>query len=110
MIQLLDIQDRQPAVFLRPNRPTKKATMNELPTVGEATLALANSPKVAIATSGGGIGMGMLARENLEFINSVLGTASMAVGFVTGVAVCVVWVIKAVRYIKTITLEPKDPT
>ena len=84
--------------------------MNEIPTVGEAALALANSPKVAIATSGGGIGIGMLARENLEFINSVLGTASMAVGFVTGTVVCAVWTIKLVRYWNSTAIEPKEPT
>lgn len=84
--------------------------MNEIPPVGEAALALANSPKVALATSGGGIGMGMLARENLEIINSLLGTASMAVGFVTGIAVCAVWIIKAVRYFNSTAMEPKEPT
>lgn len=107
MIQLLDIQDRQPAVFLRPNRPTEKATMNELPTVGEATLALANSPKVAALSAGSGIGMGMAAK--LEVINSILGTVSMFIGVLTGTVILAVWVIKLVRYCKANTLEPKDP-
>jgi hypothetical protein len=110
MIELCDIHDRQKAVFLRSTRPTEKAKMDTLPTVGEATLALANSPKVAIATSGGGIGMGMLARENLEFINSILGTLSMFIGVLTGTVIFAVWVIKLIRYCKANTLEPKDPT
>lgn len=107
MINLHDIEthDRPEAVFLR---PTKKATMNELPTVGEATLAMANSPKVAAVSAGGGIGMGLAAK--LELINSILGTVSMAIGVVTGTVICAVWMIKLVRYWRdTTTIEPKEP-
>lgn len=83
--------------------------MKDTPIVGDAALALLNNPKVALASSGSGIGMGYLARENLEFVNSLIGTATMAVGFVTGTVVCAVWIIKLVRYWNSTAIEPSEP-
>lgn len=81
-------------------------SLRDLPTVGDAALALANSPKVAVASASGGVGMGYAAK--LELINGFLGTASMAVGFLTGVVVLAVWIVKFVRYWNSTVIEPKD--
>lgn len=81
--------------------------MNNLPTVGEATLALANSPKVAAMSAGGGLGMGYAAK--LELINGILGTVSMFIGVLTGTVILAVWMIKLVRYWNSTVIEPKEP-
>lgn len=81
---------------------------DELPSVSDAILTLANSPKVALASSGGGLGIGYLAKENLEAINSLLATATMAVSFITGTVVCAVWIVKFIRYWRDTAIEPKQ--
>jgi hypothetical protein len=80
--------------------------MNTLPTAGEAALALANSPKVAAISAGGGFGMGYAAK--LELINGILGTISMFIGVLTGTVILAVWMIKLVRYWNSSVIEPKD--
>lgn len=77
-----------------------------LPTVGEAALTLANSPKAAVLSAGSGFGMGYAAK--LEMINGILGTVSMLLGVLTGTVVLAVWMIKLVRYWNSTVIEPKD--
>lgn len=81
--------------------------MRDLPHVGDAALAFANSPKVAAAVASGGITTGIAAR--LELINGILGTLSMFIGCVTGTVVCAVWMIKLVRYWRSVNIDPLDP-
>jgi hypothetical protein len=80
--------------------------MNNLPTVGEAAISLANSPKVAAVSAGSGFGMGYAAK--LELINGILGTVSMFLGVLTGTVVLAVWMIKLVRYWNSTVIEPSD--
>jgi hypothetical protein len=80
--------------------------MNDIPHVGDAALAFANSPKVAAAVASGGITTGIAA--HLELINGILGTISMFIGCITGTVVCGVWILKFVRYWRSLGIEPQD--
>lgn len=81
--------------------------MHGLPTVSDAVVTLANDPRVVSTVVGGTIGGGFAAR--LDMINSIIGTASLCVGFITTTVICAVQIVKLVRYWRDTTrIEPKE--
>ena len=79
--------------------------MTDSPLV-QSAIEAANDPRIAAAVGGGAIGGGLAAK--LELVQGVVGTASICVGFLTGVVVLAIQMIKLVRYWRSIGIEPRD--
>lgn len=70
----------------------------------QTAIDAANDPRVAFVVSGSAIGGGIAAR--MELIQSVVGTLSVCIGFVTATVVCAIQIIKLIRYWRSLGIEP----
>lgn len=80
--------------------------MSDAVGLGDAIATLASSPRVATAVASGSVALG--AAGKLELFQGVLSTASLLVGFLTGTVVLAIQIIKLMRYMRSLHIEPKD--